>query len=68
MAYNMYKQIGKIRESLKEKGYEKNIPSDVFCRELMLTFGMRKKKAIEWAHTFEDVQLIKVEDGTVVFL
>lgn len=64
----MYKQIGKIRESLKNKGYEKNIPLDIFCRELMLIFGMRKKKAIEWSHTFEDVQLVKIEDNTVVFL
>ena len=68
MAYNMYKQIGKIRESLEDKGYEKNISLEIFCRELMLIFGMRKKKAIEWLHTFEDVGLIKVEDDTIVFL
>ena len=68
MAYNMYKQIGKIRESLKDKEYEKNIPLDIFCRELMLVFGMRKKKAVEWSHTFEDVGLIKIEDDTVNFL
>ena len=42
MAYNMYKQIDKIKESLKTKGYEKEIPFEVFGRELMLMFGMKK--------------------------
>jgi len=68
MAYNMYKQIGKIRESLKNKGYEKNITLEIFCTELMLIFGMRQQKAIEWSHTFEIVKLIKIEDDTVTFL
>ena len=62
MAYNMYKQIGKIRESLKGKSYEKDIPTEIFCKELMLMFGMRQKKAIEWMHTFETVNLIKIDD------
>lgn len=65
MAYNMYKQIGKVRESLINKGYKKDIPLEIFCRELMLMFGMRKKKAIEWTNTFEDVNLIKVENNIV---
>lgn len=70
MAYNMYKQIGKIRESLKDKGYEKNIPDEVFCKELMLMFGMKQKTATAWLHTFETVSLIKIDyaDNTVNFV
>ena len=64
----MYKQIGKIRESLNEKGHKKDIPIDVFCRELMLVFGMRKKTAIEWMHTFSDVDLIKIENDIIIFV
>lgn len=62
MAYNMYKQIGKIRESLKNKSYEKNIPTEVFCKEFMLMFGMKQKTAVGWMHTFEMVNLIKIDD------
>ena len=68
MAYNMYKQISKIRESLIGKGYEKDIPLEIFGKELMLIFGMRKQKAIEWTNTFSDVSLIKIEDGKVNFV
>lgn len=58
----MYKQIGKVRESLIGKGYEKDIPIEIFGKELMLMFGMRKQKAVEWTHTFEEVNLIKIDD------
>ena len=68
MAYNMYKQIGKIREALESKGYKKDVPLNVFCTELMLIFGMRQQKAIEWSHTFEIVKLIKIEDDIVNFI
>ena len=68
MAYNMYKQISKIRESLKNKSYEKDIPTEIFCKELMLVFGMRKQKAVEWTNTFTEVNLIRVEDGKVNFV
>lgn len=68
MAYNMYKQIGKIRESLEGKGYIKDVPLEMFCRELMLIFGMRKKTAIEWANTFEDVKLININNNKVNFV
>lgn len=64
MAYNMYKQISKIRESLEDKEYKKDIPLEIFGRELMLMFGMRKKTAIEWTQTFEDVNLIKINNDT----
>lgn len=63
----MYKQIGKIRESLNQKGYKKDIPIEIFDKELMLVFGMRKKKAIEWSKTFAEVDLIKVKDNVVNF-
>ena len=68
MAYNMYKQIGKIRESLTNKGYEKDIPIEIFGKELMLIFGMRKQKAVEWTNTFEEVTLIKIDDNKVNFI
>jgi len=68
MAYNMYKQIGKIRESLDTKGYSKDIPTEIFCKELMLIFGMRRKTAIEWTDTFEDVNLISVKMEKVNFV
>ena len=68
MAYNMYKQIGKIRESLENKGYKKDVPLEIFCRELMLIFGMRKNTAIKWSCTFEDVELIKISNNMVNFV
>ena len=68
MAYNMYKQISKIRESLETKEYKKDIPLEIFGRELMLMFGMRKKKAIEWIYIFEDVNLIKIENECINYL
>jgi len=67
MAYNMYKQIGKVRESLKAKEYEKDIPVDVFFKELMLLFGMRRRKAVEWTSIFCDVDLIEVKGSVLNF-
>jgi len=61
MAYNMYKQIEKIKESLKQKGYKKDIPTDIFGKELMILFGMKKQTAKKWIATFEEVGLIKME-------
>lgn len=62
MAYNMYSQIGKVRKSLKERGFETDIPFNEFCSEMMLVFGMGRKKAIEWIYNFSDVKLITIKD------
>lgn len=69
MAYNMYKQISKIRESLQEKGFVAKIPREIFGRELMLMFGMKKQTALKWIQTFSDVNLIKEnENNTIDFI
>lgn len=68
MAYNMYKQMGKIKEALEEKGYSKDIPISIFGNELMLHFGMKKNTAIKWIKTFESVKLISIDDRKVNFL
>jgi hypothetical protein len=67
MAFNMYKQIAKIRTTLEEKGFTRDIPTEQFIKQLMLLFGMRKKKAIEWLHTYEDVNLIEIKDDVINF-
>lgn len=64
----MYNQIKKIRENLEKRGYTNNIPTDMFGKELMILFGMRKKTSIEWIKTFEGVGLIKIEEDKVIFL
>jgi hypothetical protein len=67
MAYNMYNQVGKVRMSLKAKGFEVDVPVDVFFKELMILFGMRKRKAVEWTSIFCDVGLVCVESNVLNF-
>ena len=68
MAYNIYKQIPKFREYLKEKNIkDKNIPRSVFGLELMLFFGMNKTTAIKWLDQFIEVGLIEEKEGKIYF-
>ena len=69
MAYNIYKQIPKFREYLKEKDISvKDIPRSQFGRELMLFFGMNKTTAIKWLDQFIEVGLISEVDEKINFI
>jgi len=69
MAYNLYKQVDKVKESLEEKGYKKDIPMVVFRNEIMVMFGMKNLTAVEWIRNFDRVKLIKVDKaGRVNFV
>lgn len=68
MAYNMYKQIDKIKETLLNQGYKKDIPIDKFGSVMMILFGMKKNTAIKWLRTFESLNLIKIDDRKVNFI
>jgi len=69
MAYNIYKQLPKFREYLKEKNIkDKNIPRSVFGLELMLFFGMNKNTAIKWLDQFIEVGLLVEEDKIINFI
>ena len=61
MAFNIYNQIPKVKEYLKNIGYTNNIPKEDFSIALMLIFGMRKKTAIEWIDNFENANLIIID-------
>ena len=67
MAYNMYKQVGKIQTILEEKGFKKDIPIEQFIKSIMIFFGMKRRKAVEWPKTFQDVDLIVINDCKVNF-
>ena len=68
MGFNIYKEIPKIREILKENGYLSNIPSEVFGKTLMIHFGMKKATVRKWISYFEENDIIKINDGVVNFL
>lgn len=68
MGFNMYNQIDNIRQNLKKQGYMKNIPEDIFCRSLMILFGMKKKTAMNWIYNFKAVGFIDYKEDKVNFI
>ena len=68
MAMNLNKQIKKIRESLENKKYKKDIPLEVFKKELMILYGMRRKKVNEWTVNYEFLSFITIKEGFVNFV
>lgn len=68
MGFNIYKEIPKIKEKLKENGFKKNIPIDVFGHTLMLMYGMRKDTVRKWIANFEELNIIRIKNEQVVFL
>lgn len=68
MAMNLNKQIKKIRESLENKKYKKDIPLEVFKKELMILYGMRRKKVNEWTVNYEFLGFITIKEGFVNFV
>ena len=63
----MYKQIDKIKQDLYNRGYDKDIPLDIFGKTLMVLFGMKKITAQNWIKNFETVDIIKVSNYKVNF-
>jgi len=57
--------ISKIKATLKDLGYIKDFTKGQFGTALMLTFGMGKKKAIEWINNFETAEKIEIIEGVV---
>ena len=68
MGFNIYKEIPKIKEHLKNEGYVKNIPDHAFGRSLMILFGMKKETVRKWINYFEENDIIKIEGDKVNFL
>ena len=68
MAMNLNKQIKKIRESLENKKYKKDIPLEFFKKELMILYGMRRKKVNEWTVNYEFLGFITIKEGFVNFV
>ena len=58
----MYKQINNIVKVLEEDGYKKNIPKSVFCKKLMVLYGMKKGTAITWLNNFLTVGYVSIDD------
>lgn len=70
MAFNMYKQIDKIKQELGTRGYDGNIPYDIFGKTIMVMFGMKRQTAITWIKNFDTVGLIKINniDNTITII
>ena len=68
MGFNIYKEIPKVKEYLKDKGFTKNIPDDDFGKALMILFGMKKETVRKWINYFEENDIIKIEGDKVNFL
>lgn len=68
MGFNIYKEIPKIKENLKEMGYKKKIPIDVFAKNLMIQFGMKRETTRKWISYFEENNIIKISKDEVTFL
>jgi len=68
MGFNMYKQIDNIKNELEADGYKKDIPKDVFCKKMMVLYGMKKKTSINWFENFLTVDFISISnDGKICF-
>ena len=62
MGYNIYQQLPKLKEQLKNEGFEKDIPIDVFWSTMMRTFGMNRATAKKWIIDFSYTKMISVVD------
>lgn len=69
MGFNMYKQIVNIKEELETDGFKRDIPKAVFCKKLMIMFGMKKQTSGAWFDNFETVDYITTNniDNTINF-
>ena len=65
---NYYKKLPEIKEILKKKGYNSDIPNDIFAHTLMICFGMKKDTTRKWISNFEEINIIKIEGDKVNFL
>jgi hypothetical protein len=65
MSKSLNKWIEEMKNSLKNKGYTKEIPYDVFCSEFMILSGYSKDKVIEWVNNFNTCKLISIKDNIV---
>ena len=60
------KSISRIKATLKEMySNKKDYSKAEFGTALMLTFGMGKKKAIEWIANFEIAKKIEIKEGVI---
>ena len=68
MAKSMRTWITELRQALKDKGYNEDIPYDVFCSEFWILSGYNKRTVGRWVRDFEYLKLIKINDNKVNFL
>ena len=68
MGFNAYKEFEKIKKSLVEKGYSKEVPIEEFGKEIMLDLGCSRKRAIQWIRNFEIVGFINDKGDKVIIL
>jgi hypothetical protein len=68
MGFNPKKELLKIKDALKTKGYTRNIPIDVFSIEIMIHLGTGKRKTIEWISNYELMGLIRKENNLINFI
>ena len=59
--------IKEMKESLQIKGYNKDIPLEVFRSEFMILSGYSKNKVIEWVDNFKICKLITIKNNKVNF-
>lgn len=67
MAKKLTTWINEIKNNLKNKGYTKDIPIDVFKTEFMILSGYNKSKVNEWVNNFNLCKLINIKDDKVNF-
>ena len=65
MSKSLNTWINEIKESLRSKGYKKDIPLDIFKAEFMILSGYSRKKVIEWTDNFNICKLIKISNDKV---
>lgn len=70
MGFNMYKQIPKIRNDLKEKGFENDIPLNEVKKAMMVMFGMKEQTVVRWIRDYErnNVLIVDIDTLEVNFL
>lgn len=59
--------IEELKTNLKNKGYEHDIPLDVFKSEFMIISGYNRTKVTEWVDNFKFVKLINIKGNKVNF-
>ena len=65
MSKSLTKWINELKNSLQQKGYQNNIPYEIFCSEFMILSGYSKKKVVEWVENFNTCKLITIKDNKV---